>query len=58
MLYEHQLFGNTRFLAQASIGNVPHKLIMKSIELFGDKVAPVIRKEVVLKNKGSEEIVG
>lgn len=47
ILYEHELFGNTRFLAQASIGTVPHKLIMKSIELFGTKVAPVVRKFVV-----------
>jgi alkanesulfonate monooxygenase SsuD/methylene tetrahydromethanopterin reductase-like flavin-dependent oxidoreductase (luciferase family) len=46
ILYEHELFGNTRFLAQASIGNVPHQLTMKSIELFGTKVAPVIRKEL------------
>jgi len=46
IMYEHELFGNTRFMAQASIGNVPHKLTMKSIELFGTKVAPVIRKEV------------
>jgi len=44
ILYEHELFGNTRFLAQASIGHVPHKLTMKSIELFGTKVAPEIRK--------------
>jgi len=46
ILYEYELFGNTRFMAQASIGNVPHKLTMKSIELFGTKVAPVIRREV------------
>jgi probable LLM family oxidoreductase len=45
ILYEHELFGNTRFLAQASVGNVPHKMVMNSIELFGTKVAPVIRKE-------------
>ena len=43
ILYEHELFGNTRFMAQASIGAVPHKMTMKSIELFGTKVAPVIR---------------
>jgi len=49
ILYEHELFGNTRFMAQASIGNVPHKLTMKSIELFGAKVAPVIRRETELK---------
>jgi probable LLM family oxidoreductase len=46
ILYEHELFGNTRFLAQASIGHVPHSLTMKSIELFGTKVAPVIKKEL------------
>lgn len=45
ILYEHELFGNTRFLAQASVGNVPHDKIMRSIELFGTRVAPVIRKE-------------
>ncbi|HUZ59867.1 MAG TPA: Atu2307/SP_0267 family LLM class monooxygenase [Hanamia sp.] len=50
ILYEHELFDNTRFLAQASVGNVPHQLVMKSIELFGDKVAPVIRKEINAKN--------
>lgn len=44
ILYEHELFGNTRFMAQASVGNVPHKMTMKSIELFGTKVVPVIRK--------------
>lgn len=47
ILYEHELFGNTRFLAQASIGTVPHALIMRSIELFGTKVAPVVKQSVV-----------
>jgi alkanesulfonate monooxygenase SsuD/methylene tetrahydromethanopterin reductase-like flavin-dependent oxidoreductase (luciferase family) len=46
ILYEHELFGFTRFLAQASVGNVPHQLVLKSIELFGTKVAPVVRKEI------------
>lgn len=44
ILYEHELFGFTRFMAQASIGTVPHALTMKSIELFGAKVAPAVRK--------------
>jgi probable LLM family oxidoreductase len=47
ILYEHELFSNTRFCAQASVGNVPHHLIMRSIELFGTKVAPVVRKAVM-----------
>lgn len=49
ILYEHELFGNTRFLAQASVGNVPHNMVMKSIELFGTKVAPAVRKELALQ---------
>jgi len=44
ILYEHELFGNTRFLAQMSVGYTPHDKILKSIELFGDVVAPAVRK--------------
>lgn len=44
ILYEHELFGNTRFLAQMSLGDMPHDKIMRSIELFGNKVAPEVRK--------------
>lgn len=44
ILFEHELFGNTRFLAQASLGFVPHALTMRSIELFGNKVVPAVRK--------------
>lgn len=44
ILYEHELFGNTRFLAQMSMGDLPHDKVMRSIELFGTQVAPAIRK--------------
>ena len=54
ILYEHELFGNTRFFAQASVGNVPHEKTMRSIELFGDKVAPVIRRELGIAKKSAE----
>jgi hypothetical protein len=46
ILYEHELFDMTRFLIQFSVGTLPHDVIMKSIELYGTKVAPVVRKEV------------
>jgi probable LLM family oxidoreductase len=49
ILYQHELFGNTRFLAQASVGTVPHAMVMKSIELFGEKVVPEVRKAVSSK---------
>jgi len=44
ILYEHELFGNTRFLAQMSVGTMPHDKLMHSIELLGTKVAPAVRK--------------
>jgi probable LLM family oxidoreductase len=46
ILYEHELFGHTRFLAQMSMGDMPHKNILKSIELYGSVVAPAVRKAI------------
>lgn len=54
ILYEHQLFGNTRFLAQMSVGTMPHHQLMHSIELFGTIVAPAVKKELSLNNKISD----
>lgn len=42
----HRLFGNSRFLIQMAIGTLPHGKLMKAIELFGTKVAPMVRKEI------------
>ena len=44
ILYEYELFGNTRFLAQMSLGDMPHDKILRSIELFATEVAPAVRK--------------
>ncbi len=41
---EYEVFGNTRFMVQTSLGNLPHEKAMKSIELFATQVAPVLRK--------------
>jgi probable LLM family oxidoreductase len=46
ILYEYELFRMTRFLIQFSVGTLPHKTIMRSIELYGTKVAPEVRKAV------------
>jgi probable LLM family oxidoreductase len=46
ILYQHELFGHDRFLAQMSVGTMPHAQVMRSIELFGTEVAPVVRKEL------------
>jgi probable LLM family oxidoreductase len=47
ILYEHGIFGHTRFLAQMSIGAMPHYQVLKSIELFGNVVAPAVKKYTI-----------
>jgi probable LLM family oxidoreductase len=46
ILFEHELFANQRYVGQMSVGAVAHKDVMRSIELFGTEVAPVVRAEV------------
>ena len=46
ILFEHELFGMTRFLIQFSVGTLPHSVVMRSIELYGTKVAPAVRNAV------------
>jgi alkanesulfonate monooxygenase SsuD/methylene tetrahydromethanopterin reductase-like flavin-dependent oxidoreductase (luciferase family) len=46
ILFEHELFGNQRYIGQMSVGAVAHPDVMRSIELFGTEVAPVVRAEV------------
>ncbi|MGK7391232.1 MAG: LLM class flavin-dependent oxidoreductase [Candidatus Cyclobacteriaceae bacterium M2_1C_046] len=46
ILFEYELFGNTRFLLHISVGNLPHKKVMRAIELLGTKVAPAVKKAV------------
>jgi probable LLM family oxidoreductase len=45
ILFEHELFGHQRFLMQMSVGTMAHDKIMRSIELLGTQVAPVVRRE-------------
>ena len=51
ILYEHELFGHTRYLAQISLGAMPHKQAMHAIELLGTKVAPAVKKELAGHHK-------
>lgn len=45
IMYQYEIFNHDRFLMQMTVGSIPHKKLMKSIELFATEVAPVIRKE-------------
>jgi probable LLM family oxidoreductase len=43
ILYQHEKLGHQRYLMQMSVGTMPHAQTMRSIELFGTKVAPAVR---------------
>lgn len=43
-----KLFRNDRFLIQMAIGLMPHAKLMKAIELFGTRVAPIVRREIAI----------
>ena len=51
ILFEHELFGHERYIGQMSVGAVAHADVMRSIELFGTEVAPVVRAEVARRNR-------
>ncbi len=45
----HEIFGNDRFLLQMAIGTMPHAKLMRGIELYGTKVAPLVRQRIAEK---------
>jgi probable LLM family oxidoreductase len=49
ILQLHELFGLTRFSAHMDVGGPSHAALMKSIELYGTKIAPKVR--AALKGK-------
>lgn len=49
ILYMQELFGLTRFAAHMDVGGPTHKDMMKSIEIYGTKIAPQVRNAL---NKG------
>ncbi len=56
ILYEHELFGLRRFLIQMSVGTLPHETVLRSIELFGTKVAPIVRAEVARRSASLDTV--
>lgn len=44
ILYNHELFKNTRFMLHISVGTLPHAKVMRAIELLGTVVAPAVKK--------------
>jgi hypothetical protein len=50
ILFEHELFANDRYIGQMSVGAVAHRDVMRSIELFGAEVAPLVRAETARRD--------
>ena len=44
MLYQYELFGQQRFMAQIDFGGVPFDKIMKNIELIATEILPAVKK--------------
>ncbi|MEG0267210.1 MAG: LLM class flavin-dependent oxidoreductase [Carnobacterium sp.] len=44
ILYQYELFGMQRFMAQIDFGGVPFDKLMKNIELIGNDIIPAIKK--------------
>jgi probable LLM family oxidoreductase len=44
ILHQHELFNNTRFLAQLVSGDSTHAQNLRNIELYGTKVVPAVRE--------------
>ena len=38
-----EIFGITRFIGHMDVGDPANEVMMKSIELFGEKVAPQVK---------------
>ena len=50
ILWQHEIFGHQRFLLMMTIDTMPHQQVMHAIELYGTKVAPVVRAEIARRN--------
>ncbi|GIN71836.1 luciferase [Bacillus sp. J14TS2] len=44
ILYQHEMFGHQRYIAQIDFGGVPFDKVKKNIEIIGTEILPAIRK--------------
>lgn len=56
ILFQHEVFGHQRFLLHVSVGTMPHRQVLRSIELLGTEVAPVVRREVARRTGSSAPV--
>mgnify|MGYP001396382019 CR=1 FL=1 len=51
ILFQHEIFGHDRFLLQLTVGTLPHKKVLRAIELLGTEVAPVVKRELARSDR-------
>lgn len=51
ILFQYEIFGHDRFLLQLTVGTLPHKKVLRAIELLGTKVAPAVKREIARANR-------
>lgn len=49
MLYQHEMFGHQRYIAQMDFGGMPFDKLRKNIEIIGTKILPEIKKHTAKK---------
>lgn len=55
ILFQHEIFGHQRLLLYLGYNTIPHKKMMRAIELFGTEIAPVVRKEIARRTEKISE---
>ncbi|MBW4439335.1 MAG: LLM class flavin-dependent oxidoreductase [Pleurocapsa minor GSE-CHR-MK-17-07R] len=55
ILFQHEIFGHQRFTLQLTVGSLPHDKVLHAIELYGTKVAPVVRAEIARREAVPEK---
>ncbi len=49
ILYQHELFGNQRYIGQIDFGGVPFDILKRNIDIIGEKIAPEVKKHTKSK---------
>lgn len=54
ILYQYEVFGHQRYIAQIDFGGMPFDKVMKNVEVIGTEILPAIKKYTA-KDKGVEK---
>jgi alkanesulfonate monooxygenase SsuD/methylene tetrahydromethanopterin reductase-like flavin-dependent oxidoreductase (luciferase family) len=49
LLHHHEVLGHQRAMLQLAVTSVPHRDVLRAIELLGTEVAPLVRAEIARK---------